>query len=94
MENESDYCADMFYKGNALHLPKLWSSIPACGGCMSSSKEVMRFLKAFFQGKLFDERIFEQLRKFARIQYCPQLGQYGGGFVRLNISGIASKYVD
>lgn len=92
MEKESDYCADMFYKDKALHLPNLWISIPGCGGCMSTSREVMIFLKAFFQGKLFDKRIFERLRNFAMIQYCPPLGQYGGGFVRLNISGIACMY--
>lgn len=60
MENESDYCADMFYKDKALHLPNLWISIPACGGCMSTSKETMIFLKAFFKGELFDTSIFEK----------------------------------
>ncbi len=90
MEHENDYCADMYYKNNALHIPNLWSSIPACGGCMSTSKEIMIFLKAFFGGELFDKNIFGILKKPARIQYCPPLGQYCGGFVRLNISGIAS----
>lgn len=92
MEKESDYCANIFYRDKALHRPKLFISIPACGGCMSTSKEVMIFLKAFFYGELFDKRIFEELKKFAMIQYCAPLGQYGGGFVRLNISGIASMY--
>ncbi len=59
---------------------------------MSSSREVMIFLKVFFGGKLFDKKVFEQLRKFGMIQYCPPLGQYGGGFIRLNISGITSFY--
>lgn len=39
-----------------------------------------------------DKSILKELNKFAMIQYCPPLGQYGGGFVRLNISGIASMY--
>lgn len=92
MKTENDYCADMYYKNKALHLPNLWSSIPTCGGCMSTSKEITIFLKAFFGGELFDKNIFEQLKKPAIIQYCPPLGQYCGGFVRLNISGIASFY--
>lgn len=92
METENDYCKDMYYKNKALHLPNLWSSIPTCGGCMSTSKEITIFLKAFFGGELFDKNIFEQLKKPAIIQYCPPLGQYCGGFVRLNISGIASFY--
>jgi len=92
MENENDDCADVFYKDKALHLPNLWRSIPASGGCMGTSKEIMIFLKAFFGGELFDKSIFEQLKKFAMIQYAPPLGQYGGGFMKLNISGIASFY--
>lgn len=92
LEKNSDFSADIYYKHETLYRPNLWKSIPGCGGCMSTSKEVMVFLKAFFNGHLFDKSIFPQLRKFAVIQYCPPLGQYGGGFVRLNISGIASMY--
>lgn len=92
LEKDSDISANMYYKHEALYRPNLWRSLPACGGCMSTSKEVMVFLKAFFNGQLFDKSIFQQLRKFTMIQYCPPLGQYGGGFVRLNISGIASLY--
>ncbi|MPW26844.1 serine hydrolase [Alkalibaculum sp. M08DMB] len=92
IEKDSDFSAKMYYKHDALYRPNFWKSIPDCGGCISTSKEVMVFIKAFFNGQLFDESIFGQLRKFAMIQYCPLLGQYGGGFVRLNISGIASMY--
>ncbi len=92
MEKEDDYCANVYYKRKALKRPNLLASIPACGGCISTSKEVMTFIKAFFNGQLFDRSIFEELRYFNTIQYCPPLGQYGGGIVRLNISGIASMY--
>ncbi|MDF2588671.1 MAG: hypothetical protein K0S41_2512 [Anaerocolumna sp.] len=92
LEEDSDYSANMYYKHEALYRPNLWKSLPACGGAMSTSKEVMIFLKAFFNGQLFDKSIFLELRKFVMIQYCPPLGQYGGGFVRLNIAGIASMY--
>ncbi len=92
LEKESDLCANMYHKHEPLYRPNLWRSIPACGGAMSTSREVMAFLKAFFNGQLFDKSSFVQLRKFAMIQYCPPLGQYGGGFVRLNISGISSLY--
>lgn len=92
MEKEDDYCVNIYNKDKALKRPNLLRSIPACGGCISTSKEVMTFLKAFFNGQLFDKSIFSELRYFNIIQYSPPLGQYGGGFVRLNISGIASLY--
>ncbi|MDF2989199.1 MAG: hypothetical protein K0R50_4709 [Eubacterium sp.] len=92
IETENDYSPNVYYKHKALYRPNLLSSLPASGGCVSTSKEVMIFLKAFFNGQLFDKSIFHQLSKFAMIQYCPPLGQYGGGFVRLNISGVASMF--
>ncbi|WP_312644994.1 serine hydrolase [Hydrogenoanaerobacterium sp.] len=91
-ENDCDFIPNIYHRENALYRPMLIRSIPASGGCISTSKEMMQFIKAFFGGKLFDRCIFEQLRSFAMIQYAPPLGQYGGGFVRLNISGIASLF--
>lgn len=92
LENQNDYCANAYYKHKILYRPNLFRSLPGSGGCMSTSKEVMIFLKAFFNGLLFEKSIFQQLKQFGMIQYCPPLGQYGGGFVRLNVSGIASLY--
>ncbi|MEG0853247.1 MAG: serine hydrolase [Angelakisella sp.] len=91
-ENDSYFVPNIYYKDNALYEPNTIRSLPACGGLVSTSRETMRFLKAFFDGGLFDKEIFTQLRKFATIQYAPPLGQYGGGFVRLNISGIGNLF--
>ncbi len=91
-EKDSDFIPKIYCKQNALSLPLLIRSIPASGGCISTSRELMKFIKGFFGGLLFDKSIFQQLRSFATIQYAPPLGQYGGGFVRLNISGIASLF--
>lgn len=92
IEHKEDSCADAYYKDKVLKRSGLWRSIPASGGCVSTSNEVMLFIKAFFDGRLFDPSIFNELRKFNIIQYCPPLAQYGGGFVKLNIAGIASMY--
>ena len=91
-EKESDYCNNYYSKSKSIHSPNLFLSIPACGGCMSTSRELMKFLKAFFGRELFDKKVFEELTDYAGIQYAPGFGQYSGGFVRLNISGIASMF--
>lgn len=91
-EKDSDFVPTMYYKENPLQRPLLIRSFYACGGCISTSRDTMKFLKAFFHGELFNKKIFEELRKFSYIQYAPMLSQYGGGFVRLNISGIMSLY--
>ncbi|MGL5676555.1 MAG: serine hydrolase domain-containing protein [Cellulosilyticaceae bacterium] len=92
VEKEEDICADAYYKDKVLKRNGLWRSIPASGGCVSTPREVMTFLKAFWGGKLFDKSIFEDLRTFGMIQYCPPLALYGGGFVKLDIAGISSMY--
>lgn len=91
-EQEDDFIPNIYNKNSSLCRPMLIRSIPASGGCISTSRELMQFIKGFFGGKLFDKSIFPQLRRFATIQYAPPLGQYGGGFVRLDISGIASLF--
>ncbi len=91
-EKDSDFIPRMYNKKSALYRPELIRSIPASGGCISTSNDMMKFIKGFFGGVLFDKKHFETLRRFAIIQYAPPLGQYGGGFVRLDIAGIASMF--
>ncbi|WP_227521479.1 MULTISPECIES: serine hydrolase domain-containing protein [Bacillus] len=50
--------ATMYYKDKELHLPQYMSSIGPEGGIVSTAKESMLFLKAFFNGQFFSERIF------------------------------------
>jgi len=91
-ENEKDFIPNVYYKNIKMKCYKTIRSIPASGGGISTSNDTMKFLKAFFGGKLFEKGIFNELRKFATIQYGYPLAQYGGGFMRLNISGIGTMF--
>lgn len=91
-EDDGYFVPNIYYKNNSLYEPNTIRSLPACGGCISTSRETMKFLKAFFGGKLFDKAVFPQLKKFSIIQYAPPLAQYGGGFVRLNIAGFGNLF--
>jgi CubicO group peptidase (beta-lactamase class C family) len=91
-EDETYFVPNMYHKHERLYRPVLIRGFGGSGACIGTSRELMIFIKAFFGGKLFDKKEFEGLRSFGMIQYAPPLGQYGGGFVRLNIAGIASMY--
>ncbi len=87
VETDYDVSVPYYYKNECYEATGLLKSIPGCGGLVSTAREVMKFLKAFFTGELFDKKVFDKLAIPAGIQYCPTLGQYCGGYVRINISG-------
>lgn len=89
---EQNFVPNIYYKDRALHRPKLITCLPACGGCVSTLKEMMIFTKAFFTGKLFDKAVFNELSSFKYIQYAPLIAQYGGGFMNLKLDGFSTLF--
>lgn len=92
-ENKTDFLPNIYYKNKVLYRPKLIASLKACGGCISTSREIMIFIKAFFGGKLFDKSVFKDLSTFNYVQYAPLISQYGGGFMKLKLDGIATLFM-
>lgn len=79
----------LYYKGNKLHVPVYLSSISAEGGIVSTAKEMMIFLKAFFNGNFFPREQIKELEKWNLI-FRPGLFFYGIGISRqpLTLKGI------
>ena len=59
--DEDDFIPNVYYKDTAFYLPKIIRSIRASGGCISTARELMIFIKAFFEGKLFNKTVFHEL---------------------------------
>lgn len=89
---EMDFIPKCYYKNMDLYRPKLIRSIPASGGCISTLREVMTYIKAFFGGKFFDKDFLKDLSTFKYIQYAPGITQYGGGFMKLKIDGFSTFF--
>lgn len=71
-------------------LPKYLSTQMAQGGIISTNKELMRFLQAFFGGELFSkEHITDPT--FRPIQFVPL--KYGSGMMQLKIPRILSPFI-
>ena len=56
--------APIYYKDKEIYLPKYMSSIGPEGGIVSTAKEFMIFLKAFFNGHFFPKEDFDELKEW------------------------------
>ncbi|WP_216829778.1 serine hydrolase domain-containing protein [Alkalihalobacterium elongatum] len=81
--DESDTSpAPIYYKSAKLHLPHYMTSITPEGGIVSTAKESMLFLKAFFNGRFFQKEEIERLKQWNKI-YFPGQFYYGIGLEKL-----------
>ena len=64
----------MYYKSNQLNLPKAMSSFGADGGVVSTSEELMKFIKAFITGKLFPVTYIQEIQQWNKIFFPLESG--------------------
>ena len=64
----------MYYKTEALHIPKAMTSFRADGGVVSTTKELMMFLQGFINGKLFPVSYLEEIQVWNRIFFPLESG--------------------
>ncbi|MGF1637914.1 MAG: serine hydrolase domain-containing protein [Cyclobacteriaceae bacterium] len=76
--------ADLYYKNKVIRIPKIMSSFTSDGGIVSTARENMTFLKAFFQGQLFSLHHFDEMYRWNRIFYPFK---YGMGVARFKFFG-------
>jgi D-alanyl-D-alanine carboxypeptidase len=75
---------DFYNKNEILKLPKIMSSFGPDGAIVSTAKESMIFLKAFFNGKLFSKDNFSMMKDWNTI-FFPF--KYGLGLTRFKFIG-------
>lgn len=80
--------APIYLNGQPLNRPLTVSSAGASGGIISTAQETMKFLKAFFNGNLFDQSNLLLLYQWNRIQWYPL--EYGLGLMRCKMSRLMS----
>ncbi len=92
-ESENDFVPKIYYKDKAIHRPKFVMSSRASGGCVSTARELMLFIKAFFGGALFDQSIFDKLSSYNKLQASMWPICYGGGYMRIPLNGLATLFM-
>lgn len=79
----------MYYKNQPLSIPKAMTSFQGDGGIVSNSNELLVFLKAFFEGKLFPIAYLEEMKKFNPIMFPLENGV---GMMRFKLPRLFSPF--
>jgi D-alanyl-D-alanine carboxypeptidase len=81
--------ASIYFKKNRLHMPLAMASFGTDGGIVSTSTELMTFLKAFFGGQFFPAENFVWMKQWNRI-FFPLVS--GIGLTRFKLPRIFSPF--
>jgi len=82
-ESENEYIPAMFLDGKAQKRPNLIISSYGSGGLISTARELMKFIIAFFDGRLFDRDLIKKLKEFGSMENGYGNILYGGGLMKL-----------
>ena len=82
-KNDDDYIPAMFLDGKPQKRPYLVMSSYGSGGLISTARELMKFIIAFFDGRLFDKELIGKLKDFGSMENGYGNILYGGGLMKL-----------
>ena len=89
-ENSKDTVpATMYFKQNPLPIPLAMTSFGPDGGIVSTSGELMIFIRAFFNGQLFPIEYFGEMKQWNKI-FFPL--EYGIGLARFKLPRVFSPF--
>lgn len=91
-ESENDFVPNIYYGDKAIYRPKFVMSSRGSGGCISTAREMMIFLKAFFGGGLFHISIFNELSSYNRLQATMWPICYGSGYMKIPLGGLTTLF--
>lgn len=84
--------APFYYQSTRLWLPNYMTSIAVEGGIVSTTSELMVFLKAFFDGRFFPTARINELKRWNLILPPPGLFYFGVGLEKLWTPRIISPF--
>jgi len=88
-QSEDTAPATMYFKTKPLPSPLAMTSFGPDGGIVSTSGELMTFIKAFFKGELFPREYFDEMMRWNKI-FFPL--EYGVGVARFKLPRFFSPF--
>ena len=82
-ENDKVYIPAVYLDGRAQRRPNLIMSSYGSGGLISTPRELIKFVTAFFNGWLFEETLLDKLMSFGSMENGYKDILYGGGLMKL-----------
>lgn len=81
-----------YYNKQKLYRPKFLMSCGGNGSIVSTTKELMIFIKAFFKGTLFDSNAIYKDNHYRKLQLSMTPIRYGLGYMQIPLGGIATLF--
>ncbi len=88
-----DFIPNVFYKNQSLCRPKLMMSLRGGGNAVTTSRELMKFLKAFFNEAFFPQSLFEKLSTYRKLQIAMGPVYYGGGYMQIPLRTVMTLFM-
>jgi len=80
---KDDFVTNIFYNDKSLHRPNAMRAASGSGDAITTARDLMVYLKAFFAGKFFDIATFNRLSNYGKLQITMGSAWYGGGYMRI-----------
>lgn len=91
-KSEQDFIPELYFKDKRLYRPKTVMCSRASGGCITTARELMIFLKAFCGGKLFNQNLFTQGACYRKMQLAMSPMKYGCGHMQIPLGGLTTLF--
>ncbi|NHB67152.1 serine hydrolase domain-containing protein [Perlabentimonas gracilis] len=90
-DTSDDTPTKFYYRNKELWIPRYMASVTVEGGIVSTSKEVMAVIKAFFNGTFFPKERINELKQW-NLLFGPGIFYFGVGLEKLFVPRIASPF--
>jgi CubicO group peptidase (beta-lactamase class C family) len=91
--SENDFIPNMYYKDKSLHRPNAILSSAASGGVVTTAREMMLFLKGFWNGSFFPKHLLPKLAVYRKLQWEMSPIRYGGGYMQIPLGGLTTMFM-
>lgn len=92
-QSDIEFIPHIYYKDKKLHRPHFLNSCPASGAGITTSRELMTFIKAFFGNQLFAPKHLQKLGDYNKLQATMYPIQYGSGYMRIPLNGASTLFM-
>ena len=82
----------IYYNSETLYRPKFFNS-DYNYDAISTANDLMLFLKAFWNGALFSQSVFEKLNTYRKLQITKGPIYYGGGYMQIPMKSINTLFM-
>ena len=90
--SEKEYIPMVYYGDKQLYRPQFIMCSKASGGCITSTRDLMTFIQAFFRGELFDKKMLD-LKLYRKLQLSMFPIYYGSGYMRIKMGGFSTSFL-